>query len=52
VVLFGAFFINSSSLSVDVAAEALGEFGHEVDAKVVVGVFEAGFDVGEGGGKV
>ena len=33
-----------------VAAEALAEFGHEVDAEVVVGVFEAGFGVGEGGG--
>jgi len=28
----------------------LAEFGHEVNGKVVVGVFEAGFGVGEGGG--
>ena len=31
-----------------VTAEALTEFGHEVDTEVVVGVFEAGFGVGEG----
>ena len=33
-----------------VAAEALAEFGHEANGKIVVGVFEAGFGVGEGGG--
>ena len=33
-----------------VAAEAGAEFGHEVSRKLVVGVFEAGFGVGEGGG--
>lgn len=40
----------AKSLSVYIAAEALAEFDHEVNRKVVVGVFEAGFGVGEGGG--